>query len=192
MMSSKGIVLPWTPHPFLRSLLIFPKESELILPLYVCPQSLSNAPLFATPCAVAFQASRLFITRGIICWYPPAAFLSQVACVISKRMKGDKKKERERKTPSVSDLFSRGVMAIANTSEIRKLLDLGHIVQIGSHWGKTGLIWSGGRGCLWAIALKAQNSSVPPGAVSRRCRSHLASSTPSQEPSDVGATFTSF
>lgn len=49
-------------------------------------------------------------------------------------MKGDKKKkERERKTPSVSDLFSRGVMAIANTSEIRKLLDLGHIVQIGSH-----------------------------------------------------------
>ena len=56
MMSSKGIVLPWTPHPFLRSLLIFPKESELILPLYVCPQSLSNAPLFATPCAVAFQA----------------------------------------------------------------------------------------------------------------------------------------
>lgn len=94
----------------------------------------SNAFLLEPP---STQASRLFITQGIICWYQLAAFLSQVACVISKRMKGNFKK-KERKAPSVNDLFSGGVMAAANTSEIRKLLDLGHIVQIGSHWGKEG------------------------------------------------------
>lgn len=44
-------------------------------------------------------------------------------------MKGDLKNKK--RTPSVNDLFSRGVMAIANTSEIWKLLDLGHWVSLG-------------------------------------------------------------
>lgn len=42
-----------------------------------------------------------------------------------------KKKEKKKKIPSVNDLFSRCVMAVANASDIWKLLDLGIWFKLG-------------------------------------------------------------
>lgn len=111
----------------------------------------SNAFLLEPP---STQASRLFITQGIICWYQLAAFLSQVACVISKRMKGNFKKKREKGSFCKWFIFWRchgSCKHFWNPEAFRP----------GPYCSNRVSLRQGGRACLWAVTLKAQNSNTP-------------------------------